>query len=795
VEGLACDVLFDGLSAQNRAVRVCARLSRFPRATRSRGTFTFTFSLAQVDGDTVAYRLLPASGWPLVGREEEEGADEGTADTASAEGDETEEAPSPLASVVGTSLTLAPSDEVSAVASLRRSCCGPPTRRPLACVVALTRPSPRRQALVGYLEAPTPSAAPHQAASPGRGAQALFWKFRPADPRLPWLNIDPASLPAFATAARDTRPLSSSLFTATLTHWALGCSTPLGRISSLLGASGAIEPETAALVAEYALPDEPFTQIVLDCLPCVPAAPQLWAVPPEELQARKDNRKHCVFSIDPPTARDLDDALSVVRLPGGTYKVGVHIADVSHFIAAGSALDEEASRRATSSYLVQRVIPMLPRLLCDDLCSLNPGVDRLTFSVEWEMDSSGNILDEWMGRGVIRSAAKMDYATAQSCIDSARSGASPAEPLRCHPTLSIQKPHSADVVAQAVLSLHALAQKLRSERFAAGALRLDNPKLSFRLDEQGDPIQVVQYITGESHQLVEEFMLLANRRVAAKIASAFPQAALLRRHPPPDPRKLAELATFSGAHSLALDTSSSKALHASLTALRCSRPDAAPLATLLATKPMQLAMYFSTGDVPPEQWGHYALAMDRYTHFTSPIRRYADVLVHRALAAALDGDTRSGRVLCGEELRAVAQRCNERKAAAKAAQDGSAQVFLCAMLRRQARVTEAHVLAVGPKFLHCFLNDYGFEVRVSLEGAALPKGVAVRVAKDGMAVTLSQGDAHDQAAGGAAPLRATLTPATLPLRLAPFSRIPVRLSASSADGKRSEVLATLLLAA
>jgi DIS3-like exonuclease 2 len=823
-----------------------------------------------------------------------------------------------------------PTDPASALAAARAAARGPPARRPVGVVVGIMSFSARREAVIGYLEAPEASSAvltpggagavPGGAmlagtpATPaaGRGGGAggggrggrggrnrnaaaatpptpatpasplpplspapqpqqpstpLFWRFLPADPRFPRANVPFADVPPAARAAADNGTLSSLLVSARLTRWSASASTPLAAVTAILGASGDIGAETAALVAEFGLSDVPFPNEALLCLPATP-----WVIPPAERASRRDLTQKRIFSIDPPTARDLDDALSIegpLRGEGGaegggpTWRVGVHIADVAHFIPPGSALDAAAAARATSAYLTQKVVPMLPRLLCEQLCSLNPGEDRLAFSAEWTLDSNGEVLSEWFGRTIIHSAAKLDYATAQAVIDAAAAGdADVAAPLS---GVALAAPHGAAGVAADVLALHGLAARMRARRFASGALRLDNTRLYFALAaslEDGEdessggvtPIGAAPYITRQAHQLVEEFMLLANRRVAAFIADAFPERALLRRHPPPDARKLTELAAFSAAHGLSLDARSSGALHASLSALAAARPDAAPLATLLATKPMQLALYFCTGEVAREAWGHYALATPLYTHFTSPIRRYPDVIVHRLLAAALaarDGTPAAAAAAAaglpgGEALGALAAHCNERKAAAKAAQEASAKVFLCVLLRRVRVVTHAHVLATGAKYLHVYLEELGFEARVSLEG--LP-AAGVAIAHDmragtvaltrkgngnggngkngggtpqrrfaGQAAASAAAAAEDAAAAAALPLRALslacgvaaegdgdaaacaaaalpppAPPASLPLRLAPFSRVPVVLTASRGDGKRSEVVASLFL--
>merc|ERR1719327_1165500 len=288
---------------------------------------------------------------------------------------------------------------------------------------------------------------------------------------------------------------------------------------------------------------------------------------------------------------------------------------------------------------------MLPRRLCEQLCSLQPGEPRLAFSVVWEVDeATGDIRDEWMGRSVIRSCGQLHYAHAQHVIELPPGRA--AE-LPEGAELARDSPHSRRDVAEDIRALHGVAHKLRARRFAEGSLRLNNPKLSFRCDPHGHPLEAAVYVQREANELVEEFMLLANRRVAAVIAEACPGLAVLRNHPPPDRRKTAEVEALVARMGLpgTFCTSSSGAFQESLRRLADSAPlEVSSAVTLLSTKPMHLAQYFCTGSEAfagnKALWRHYALAFDRYTHFTSPIRRYPDVLVHRTLAGVLGPDGR-----------------------------------------------------------------------------------------------------------------------------------------------------------
>ncbi|XP_033619881.1 DIS3-like exonuclease 2 [Fukomys damarensis] len=378
--------------------------------------------------------------------------------------------------------------------------------------------------------------------------------FSPADHRVPRIHVPLKDCPQnFLTRPKD---YANTLFICRIVDWKEDSNFALGQLAKSLGQAGEIEPETEGILTEYGVDFSEFSSEVLECLP--QSLP--WTVPPEEVSKRRDLRKECVFTIDPLTARDLDDALSCRPLADGTFQVGVHIADVSYFVPEGSQLDKVAAERATSVYLVQKVVPMLPRLLCEELCSLNPMSDKLTFSVIWTLTSEGKILEEWFGRTIIRSCTKLSYEHAQSMIER------PAEKIPEQELPPISPEHSSEEVHRAVLNLHRIAKRLRQQRFTDGALRLDQLKLAFTLDcETGLPQGCHIYEYRDSNKLVEEFMLLANMAVAHRIHHAFPEQALLRRHPPPQTKMLGDLVEFCTQMGLAVDVSSAGALNKSLT--------------------------------------------------------------------------------------------------------------------------------------------------------------------------------------------------------------------------------------
>ncbi|XP_074045758.1 DIS3-like exonuclease 2 isoform X4 [Macrotis lagotis] len=528
--------------------------------------------------------------------------------------------------------------------------------------------------------------------------------FSPSDHRVPRVYVPLADCPMdFVTRPND---YARTLFVCRIVAWEEHSHFAMGRLAKSLGQAGEIEPETEGILMEYGVDFSDFSPEVLDCLPqCLP-----WTIPPAEFSKRRDLRKDCVFTIDPSTARDLDDALSCKPLPDGNFEVGVHIADVSYFVPEGSALDEVASERATSVYLVQKVIPMLPRLLCEELCSLNPMTDKLTFSVIWKLTPEGKILDEWFGRTVICSCTKLSYDHAQSMIEH------PDRKFREDELPPVAAEHPIEQIHQAILNLHGIARQLRRQRFVDGALRLDQLKLAFTLDQDtGMPQGCHIYEYKDSNKLVEEFMLLANMAVAHRIYRSFPERALLRRHPPPQSKLLSDLEELCDQLGLAIDFSSAGALHKSLTEM--FGDDMYSLAwkevlTNMCSRPMQMALYFCTGVLQDEeQFRHYALNVPLYTHFTSPIRRFADVLVHRLLAASLG--SREPLSMDADALQKQADHCNDRRMASKRVQELSTNLFFAVMVRESGPLeSEAMVMGVLNKAFDVLVLRFGVQKRV-----------------------------------------------------------------------------------
>jgi ribonuclease R len=405
-----------------------------------------------------------------------------------------------------------------------------------------------------------------------------------------------------------------------ITGWPHGDKNPTGVIQEVLGQAGVHEVEMHAIMAEFGL-SSCFSSKVAAETNVIPEA-----IPAHEIARRKDFRAVTTFTIDPEDAKDFDDALSLRTLPNGHYEVGIHIADASYYVEEGSLLDQEALERGTSVYLVDRTIPMLPEKLSNELCSLNPQEDKLTFSAVFELDNRGKIQKEWFGETVIHSNKRFTYEEAQQVITQQQGNFN-----------------------EELTILNQLAKQLRAERFKQGAISFETVEVKFQFDVQGKPLRVVPKVWQDTHRLVEEFMLLANMRVATRV-SEMQQGKNLptfvyRTHDDPDPDRLNDFWNFVkqlGYQGATQRQSISSALNTILKA--ASETKEANIIQSLAIRAMAKAVYTS------EDKRHFGLSFQHYTHFTSPIRRYPDIMVHRLLKQYLQGqfnaDPRSYEAKC-----------------------------------------------------------------------------------------------------------------------------------------------------
>ncbi|KAF6140645.1 hypothetical protein GIB67_013938 [Kingdonia uniflora] len=716
IDGVPTDILINGVASQNRAV----------------------------EGDVVAVQLDPDEMWTKL---------KGSAvqlNNPSSMNDS-----NVLPEVVELDgVNKAVSNSLGKICSVIKSY---PLKRPTGKVVAIVKRSSRRDSVVGFLSFKDDISYKEgyqkdtmKSKNLMSGTNRKFIKFVPNDAKLPRMLVSVENLPDYINKRLKggDSTVEMELVGAQIYQWKEESLVPLARIIHIFGRGGEIEPQSASILFENAIRSSEFSPNMLSCLPDIP-----WEVPMEELGRRKDLRNLCTFTIDPATATDLDDALSVERVSSNVFKIGVHIADASFFILPDTALDIEARTRSTSVYLRQHKIPMLPSLFSEDLGSLIPGVDRLAISIVFDLNLEGEVLDRWIGHTVIRSCCQLSHRHAQDIIEQRESMDSSAFP-KVYNRFGLQ-----DVIGS-VRSLYEISKILKENRTKDGALCLESSKLFLLFDECGVPYDSMFHLQTESDFLVEEFMLLANRTVAEVISRAFPDSALLRRHPEPKPRKLKDFEAFCSKHGLKLNTSSSSQLNLSLEKLRENLMEDPVFFDILlsyASKLMQLASYFCTGEFKGKEneCAHYSLAVPFYTHFTSPLRRYPDVVVHRTLAAVIEAEdiylkvergnsaltkyftglkfhkdiieskgfrealsaaSLKHRVPSMDVVANIAAYCNERRLATRRAEDASGKLYLWILLKKKKTlITQARVLGLGPRFMSIYIPKLAMERRIQYD--------------------------------------------------------------------------------
>lgn len=436
----------------------------------------------------------------------------------------------------------------------------------------------------------------------------------------------------------------------TLEDWPKKADSPFGSVIKVLGKPGEHNTEIHAILVEYGLPYD------------FPIEVEAYAnkidtsITEEEIKKRRDMRDVLTFTIDPKDAKDFDDALSFQVLENGNYEIGVHIADVSHYLQEGTILDDEAYKRATSVYLVDRVVPMLPEVLSNFACSLRPHEEKYTFSAVFQLNDKAEVLDAWFGRTVTYSDQRFAYEEAQSIIET-KSDVIPAEISLTGSEYIVPKP-----IVEATLKMDELAKILRRKRMAAGAISFDKVEVKFNLNEDAEPIGVYFKQSKDANHLIEEFMLLANRKVAEFIGKQ-KKTFIYRIHDEPNEDKLINLQTVIAKFGYSINFKSKKDISNSLNNLLSEvvGKKEQNLVDTLTIRSMSKAAYST------ENIGHYGLAFDYYSHFTSPIRRYPDVMAHRLLQYYIDG----GKSVSEEEYEEKCQHSSQMEALAAQAERDS----------------------------------------------------------------------------------------------------------------------------
>ncbi len=474
---------------------------------------------------------------------------------------------------------------------------------------------------------------------------------------------------------------------ARITLWPDEEMNPRGEVVDILGKKGENNAEMHAILAEYGLPYK-YPENVTKAAEKISEG-----ITPEEVARREDFRGVTTFTIDPRDAKDFDDALSIRQLANGNWEVGVHIADVTHYVTPGSIIDKEGQQRATSVYLVDRTIPMLPERLSNGICSLRPDEEKLTFSAIFELDSKANVVNHRIGRTVIRSDRRFTYEEAQQIIETGEG----------------------DFVKE-VQTLDALAKELRRRRYDAGTLEFDRAEVRFEIDATGHPIAVYFKESKDAHKLVEEFMLLANLTVAEAIGKVKegrkPKPFVYRVHDNPDPEKISNFSQIASRFGYKVNADGrarevNKSLNRMLRDVKGKGEE--NMLSMLAIRSMAKAVY-TTDNI-----GHYGLALDYYTHFTSPIRRYPDMMVHRLLARYADG----GRSVDKQKLEDQCRHCSEMEQLAANAERSSIRYKQVEFMRdRLGQIYDGVISGVTEWGFYVELNENGCEGLVPVRDLA-----------------------------------------------------------------------------
>ncbi|OAX83699.1 hypothetical protein ACJ72_01934 [Emergomyces africanus] len=529
----------------------------------------------------------------------------------------------------------------------------------------------------------------------------IVW-FKPTDKRVPLIAIPTEQAPR--DFVEKHAGYANNIFVACIKRWPITSLHPFGTLVEQLGAMGDLKVETDALLRDNNFASDEFSEAVLKNVGF-----EKWSVKDEDealLAKRRDFRDETTFTIDPNGTKELDDAIHIKSLPHGKVEVGIHVADIAHFVKGNSLVDREAKKRGTGVYLMNRVVNMLPPRLATEICSLLPGEERLTVSVVFQVNSAtGSVEGEpWIGKGIIKSSGKLTYDE----VDAVLSG---------KPDVELHGATAGDIK-----TLNDIAIKFREARFGNRSSNIPALRLLYQLDDENVPVEHNIFDTTPAHELIEELSHKANSFVAKKLLSALPDKAFLRRQAPPNFRRLQTFVDRMTRLGYDIDSTSSGTLQTSL--FKIEDVEIRKGMETLLLKAMQRAKYYVAGSVSEDQRQHYVLNLPVYTHFTNPSRRYADIIVHRQLEAVL------AEVECTddvENLTKTAEQCNNKKDSAQTAQEQSVHIESCRIMDKKRSeiggdlISEGIVLCVYESAFDVLIPEYGFEKRVHCDQLPLKK--------------------------------------------------------------------------